>query len=121
MFPSTAELRPLASSRSLPDCAGPALSPEGRTRGFFMGGRDLPNTGEVTRMGGLFRAPKPAIVAAPQPEPAPPTPSPEQTGQEARAEARARAARGLAGTIVTSARGVLAPLPAPARKSLLGE
>ncbi len=72
-------------------------------------------------MGGLFRAPKPVIVAAPQPEPAPPTPPPEQAGQEARAEARARAARGRAGTIATSARGVLAPLPAATRKSLLGE
>jgi hypothetical protein len=72
-------------------------------------------------MGGLFRAPRSVIVAAPQPKPAPPAPSPDQAGQEARAEARAGAARGLAGTIATSARGVLAPLPAAARKSLLGE
>ena len=34
---------------------------------------------------------------------------------------RTRAARGIAGTIVTSDRGVLAPLPLVARKSLLGE
>ena len=79
---------------------------------------------EVMRMGGLFRAPKPAIVAAPEPPPtAPATPSVEQVGQDARVEARARAGRGLAGTIATSARGVLDPLPGVAlvRKSLLGE
>jgi hypothetical protein len=74
-------------------------------------------------MGGLFRAPKPAIIAAPQPEAAPqPAPVPETVGQTARAEARVQSARGLAGTIATSARGVLSPLPGGlARKSLLGE
>ena len=73
-------------------------------------------------MGGLFSAPKPAIIAAPQPE-APPTPAPapEPVGQAARAETRAAATRGLAGTIATSASGVLSPLPGLARKSLLGE
>jgi hypothetical protein len=72
-------------------------------------------------MGGLIRAPKPAIIAAPQPEAPPPAPAPEAVGQAARAEARAQATRGLAGTIATSARGVLSPLPGLARKSLLGE
>lgn len=73
-------------------------------------------------MGGLFSAPKPVIVPPPAaPAPAAVTPPPEQAGQEARAEARSRATRGLAGTIVTSERGVLAPLPQVARKSLLGE
>ncbi|WP_135467754.1 hypothetical protein [Crenalkalicoccus roseus] len=73
-------------------------------------------------MGGLFRAPKPVIVApAPtQPEPAP-TAEAETVGEAARAEARARSLRGRPGTIATSARGVLAPLPAARRKTLLGE
>jgi hypothetical protein len=82
----------------------------------------LPEQDEVTRMGGLFRAPKPVVVPAPPaPEPIAAAPAPGQQGQEARAEARARAGRGLAGTIATSARGVLEPLPAAPRKSLLGE
>ena len=69
-------------------------------------------------MGGLFRAPKPVVVPpAPMPDPAPP----EQQGGAARAAARGRAALGLEGTIATSARGVLDPLPAMSRKSLLGE
>jgi hypothetical protein len=73
-------------------------------------------------MGGLFRAPKPMVVAPPQPPaPAPETPTPDQAAQQARTEARALAARGREGTIATSARGVLAPLPGLARKSLLGE
>ncbi len=73
-------------------------------------------------MGGLFRAPKPVVVPpAPAAEPAAATPPPEVQGEDARAAARARAGRGLAGTIATSARGVLDPLPATPRKSLLGE
>ncbi|MFC7476483.1 hypothetical protein ACFQS7_19100 [Dankookia sp. GCM10030260] len=73
-------------------------------------------------MGGLFRAPKPVVVPpAPTPDPAPAPPPPEQQGATAHAEARSRAARGLEGTIATSARGVLAALPATPRKSLLGE
>lgn len=74
-------------------------------------------------MGGLFRAPKPVIVqAAPAAEPATTTtPPPEQQGEAARAANRARAALGLEGTIATSARGVLDPLPSLPRKSLLGE
>lgn len=73
-------------------------------------------------MGGLFRAPKPVIVPPPPaPAPAVVAPTPDVANQQAQAEARGRAARGLAGTIVTSDRGVLAPLPVVARKSLLGE
>ena len=74
-------------------------------------------------MGGLFRAPKPTVAAAPAAAPAPVAPPAEQVGQDARAEARERAGRGRAGTIATSARGVLDPLPGVAliRKSLLGE
>ena len=75
-------------------------------------------------MGGLFRAPKPVVVPpAPSPAPAaaPPLPPPEQQGQAERAEARSRTARGLEGTVATSARGVLEALPATPRKSLLGE
>ncbi|WP_149540461.1 hypothetical protein [Siccirubricoccus phaeus] len=82
-------------------------------------------------MGGLFSSPRPVIV---QPTPAP-APTPAETisaaeaaaadaASQARSEARSRAARGIAGTIATSARGVLDPaptLPAAARKSLLGE
>ncbi|MDN3565841.1 hypothetical protein ACFQY5_10705 [Paeniroseomonas aquatica] len=73
-------------------------------------------------MGGLFRAPKPVIIPPPPaPTPAVAPPTPEQAGQQTQAEARSRAARGLEGTIATSDRGVLAPLPRVARKSLLGE
>lgn len=83
-------------------------------------------------MGGLFSAPKPVIVSA--------TPSPsvgaagssqaadaaeqqEAAARDARLSALERARRGMPGTIATSARGVLDPLPglAAARKSLLGE
>ena len=83
-------------------------------------------------MGGLFSAPKPKIVAPPEPAPAP-TATPasaaaalesaaaQAAGEEARAENRARAARGVAGTVATSSRGVLEQLPGLARKSLLGE
>jgi hypothetical protein len=82
-------------------------------------------------MGGLLRAPKPVTI-----EPAPAPAQTEAVAQsaaqtEAAAEDAARAARvraverarrGLAGTIATSERGVLAPLPAfAARKTLLGE
>ncbi|EFH13244.1 hypothetical protein [Teichococcus cervicalis] len=75
-------------------------------------------------MGGLFRAPKPVVVRT-EPVPAsPPAPSPEAVAQTARLESQDRARRGLAGTIATSARGVLEPLPpglAGSRKTLLGE
>ena len=77
-------------------------------------------------MGGLFSAPKPKIVAAPQPAaPTAPEALPEAVaqaaGEEARAGNRARAARGLAGTVATSSRGVLEQVPGLSRKSLLGE
>jgi hypothetical protein len=74
-------------------------------------------------MGGLLKAPKPAVVAPPPPPPqaTAPTPSPEAVAETARVEARARAQRGRPGTIATSARGVLAALPAAPRKTLLGE
>ena len=94
----------------MPGDAGPA--------GFS--GAFLPRT-KVTRMGGLFRAPKPVIIPPPPAPPAAPPPTPEAANQEAQAAARTRATQGREGTIATSARGVLAPLPAVARKSLLGE
>ncbi len=76
-------------------------------------------------MGGLFRAPKPIVVPAPTPLPAAEPVSSavaDGTAEAARIEARQRSRQGLSGTIATSARGVLAPLPLPvARKSLLGE
>ncbi|ONG55752.1 hypothetical protein BKE38_08785 [Pseudoroseomonas deserti] len=87
-------------------------------------------------MGGLFRAPKPVVVAptaTADPTPVVASPSPEAAAQTARADNQLRARRGLAGTIATSARGVLeekppaatAPALAPglagARKTLLGE
>jgi hypothetical protein len=71
-------------------------------------------------MGALFRAPRPP-AAGPAPQPSP-MPAPDAAASDARAEALARSRRGLAGTIATSARGVLAPaLPVAARKTLLGE
>ncbi|GIX10042.1 hypothetical protein [Elioraea sp.] len=74
-------------------------------------------------MGGLFRAPAPP---APTGVPATAPPAPAATGEE---ETRARRLaaiearrRGLAGTVATSWRGVLAEaLPPAGRKSLLGE
>ena len=77
-------------------------------------------------MGGLFRAPKPVVVAPPAAM-ATTTTDPAQAAEaaaaDARAETRARTSRGLAGTIATSARGLLdarADFTAT-RKSLLGE
>ncbi|HWL81361.1 MAG TPA: hypothetical protein VNR89_10425 [Roseomonas sp.] len=76
-------------------------------------------------MGGLFRAPKPVVVTATEPVASPPAgPNPDAAEQTARTENQERSRRGLAGTIATSARGVLEPLPpglAGARKTLLGE
>lgn len=77
-------------------------------------------------MGGLFRAPKPVVVAATQPAATPAAgPTAEQALQASRVETQDRARRGLPGTVLTSARGVLDPAPglppAAARKSLLGE
>lgn len=76
-------------------------------------------------MAGLFRAPKPMVVPPP-PAPAPASATPEpalagtQAAEAARVESRAAARQGIAGTIATSARGVLIPI-AVSRKSLLGE
>jgi hypothetical protein len=74
-------------------------------------------------MGGLFRAPKPTVVEPPPPPtpPPPPAPAPEAEASTARTAARQRSLRGRPGTIATSSRGVLAPLPDVARKTLLGE
>ncbi len=83
-------------------------------------------------MGGLFRAPKPVVIDSPSPPAqansiAASTAQTEAAAEDAAREARLRAAerarRGLAGTIVTGARGVLDPLPAAPlpRKTLLGE
>lgn len=71
-------------------------------------------------MGGLFKAPKPKITVQPV---APPAPSPEAVASEARIESLERAARGLPGTIATSARGLLGVVPdfLTTRRSLLGE
>lgn len=79
-------------------------------------------------MGGLFRAPKPVVIApAAAPAPAQAAVAPQQAIEEtaaaARIEARDRARRGLSGTIATSAAGVLGARAdfAATRKSLLGE
>ncbi|MBW6400999.1 hypothetical protein KPL78_24280 [Roseomonas sp. HJA6] len=77
-------------------------------------------------MGGLFRAPKPVVVAPPAAAATTttdPAQAAEETAAASRAEARSRATRGLAGTIATSARGLLDARPdfAATRKSLLGE
>ena len=79
-------------------------------------------------MGGLFSVPKPVVVATPAlPQQAAADASAgaaTAAAAEARQDDSARRRRGLAGTIATSDRGVLSPLPAlPAtgRKTLLGE
>ncbi|BDG73747.1 hypothetical protein [Roseomonas fluvialis] len=79
-------------------------------------------------MGGLFRAPKPVVIApAAAPAPAQAVVAPQQAIEEtaaaARVETRERARRGLSGTIATSAAGVLGARAdfAATRKSLLGE
>lgn len=73
-------------------------------------------------MGSLFKAPKPVRIDPPAPPPQPVLPEPAQVAQDSGAETRRRAQRGIAGTITTSARGVLEAAPIGlARKSLLGE
>ena len=73
-------------------------------------------------MVGLVRAPtRPQLEPPPAPPAPPPAPAPEQVASESRIAARQRSLRGRPGTIATSERGVLAPLPVVARKSLLGE
>lgn len=77
-------------------------------------------------MGGLFRAPKPVVIA-PAAAPAAPAPATADAAEESaaagRVESRARARRGLPGTIATSATGLLGARAdfAATRKSLLGE
>jgi hypothetical protein len=72
-------------------------------------------------MGGLFSAPKPVVIAPPPaPDPAPAAEA-AAAARDARVEAIERARRGLAGTVATSARGVLSAPPSLVRKSLLGE
>jgi hypothetical protein len=82
-------------------------------------------------MGGLFSAPKPVVIEPPREaaqaqavaqSAAQTEAAAEDAERAARIRAVERARRGLAGTIATSARGVLDPLPAFAqRKTLLGE
>jgi hypothetical protein len=82
-------------------------------------------------MGGIFRAPRPVVIEAPAPEvqaetvaqtAAQTAAAVDDAGRAARVAAVERARRGIAGTIATSARGVLDPLPlTPQRKTLLGE
>ncbi len=72
-------------------------------------------------MGGLIKAPKPVAIVASEPPPVAVASPPDQAATQARAASTARARSGLAGTIATSARGVLEPAPVAPRKSLLGE
>ena len=73
-------------------------------------------------MASLFKAPKPVRVDPPAPPPVPVVPNAAQATEQVAADTRSRARRGIQGTIATSERGVLAPLPAGlVRKSLLGE
>lgn len=96
--------------------ARPAPLPAGA--GFFAS--PLPRSERP--MGSLFSAPKPVRIDPPPPPPQPAAPSAAAVESEARSENRLRARRGLAGTITTSARGVLATLPDTLpRRSLLGE
>jgi hypothetical protein len=86
--------------------------------------QDFPK--ELPRMAGLFRVPKPVVVPPPAPPPtetaAATTASHDAEAETARIESRGRARGGIAGTVATSARGVLTTAPfATARKSLLGE
>ncbi len=70
-------------------------------------------------MGGFFSAPKPP---PPPPPPPPPLPDPAEDEKKRRLEILDRQRRGRAGTIATSARGLLGLTSnAPRRKSLLGE
>lgn len=78
-------------------------------------------------MGGLFRAPRPPVVVPPPAPPpqvaAAPPPAPAAVAEGAREETGRRRRQGLAGTILTSERGVLDPATpfAAQRRSLLGE
>ncbi len=76
-------------------------------------------------MGGLFRAPRPPVVVPPpaSPPPVAAAPPPAAAAEETRAETARRRREGLAGTVLTSERGVLDPVTpfAAQRRSLLGE
>ncbi len=92
--------------------------PSSRVPAFSMS----PDSRSAAPMGSLFRAPRPIRVDPPPPPPIAAAPTAAATEEAARIDARSRARRGLSGTIATSARGALAPLPATlARRSLLGE
>jgi hypothetical protein len=124
-------LRPAAFS--LPGL--PLEGPSGATgRAFFFSraaAGPLHDQAKEARMGGLLKAPKPLVMAEPSPAARTETTAEataqtaataDTAGREARIRAVERARRGLAGTVATSARGVLDPAPAfAARKSLLGE
>ena len=72
-------------------------------------------------MGGLLRTPR---LETPADSAAADTGAADRAEADARRRGRERVRRGLGGTIATSGRGVLAPLPdafAATRKSLLGE
>jgi uncharacterized protein with von Willebrand factor type A (vWA) domain len=96
------------------------------------GGRSLsPIKPKEARMGGLIGAPKPAapavdtsasVAQAQADAAAAAQASADAAAEAARRKSLERARRGLAGTIATSARGVLDPVPGIAqRKNLLGE
>lgn len=70
---------------------------------------------------GIFDSPPPSASAPSLPTPAP-EPDLEEVDRKKRLDALARKRRGLAGTVTTSPRGLLALSDwAPKRKSLLGE
>jgi len=72
-------------------------------------------------MGGFLPSPSPSPSAPSLPSPAP-EPDLKEVERQSRLDALARKRRGLAGTITTSPRGLLALSDwAPKRKSLLGE
>ena len=72
---------------------------------------------------GIFDTPSPSAPSLPSPVPEPKLePKPEEVERQKRLDALARKRRGLAGTVTTSPRGLLALSDwAPKRKSLLGE
>ena len=79
-------------------------------------------------MGGLFKAPKPVVIApstttSATTTTADATAAAEEAAAASRTEARSRATRGMVGTIATSNRGLLGARAdfAATRKSLLGE
>jgi hypothetical protein len=70
-------------------------------------------------MGGFLPSPSPSAPSTPSPAPEPDL---KEIERQSRLDALARKRRGLAGTVTTSPRGLLALSDwAPKRKSLLGE